>query len=173
MDRQRINVIGVSGVGKSAFALALSRRLRLPYIESDAFHWEPGWTPAPKPLRRARIAAAIVADAWVLDGNMEFARDLVWPRANTLMWLDYSLPVVLTRVCRRNLRLAWTHRELWNGNHMTWPFALSGIQHAITSYGKKRASFAHHLAVYPHLQVFRFQSPHQARYWLEHEELHA
>jgi len=169
---QRIAVIGVSGVGKSIFAVALAHRLGFRYIEADRFHWELGWVAAAKPVRRELIAAAITADTWVFDGNVEFARDLVWTRADTIIWLDYPLPVILWRVCRRNLCLAWTRAELWNGNHMTWRFALSRVHHALTSYRKKRTSFAYHLAAYPKVHVLRFRSHRPAGRWLQHANQH-
>jgi hypothetical protein len=44
---------------------------------------------------RAPVLAATGADAWVVDGNCGAARDLLWPRADTAVWLEYRLPVVL------------------------------------------------------------------------------
>ena len=41
------------------------------------------------------------ADRWVTDGNKSAVRDLVWPRADTIVWLDYPLVVSLWRLGRR------------------------------------------------------------------------
>jgi len=41
---KRVNVKGISGSGKSTFAVELARRLELPYIELDALHHGPNWS---------------------------------------------------------------------------------------------------------------------------------
>ena len=47
-------------------------------------------------------------------------RDLVWGRAELLVWLDYPLPLVLGRVVRRTLQRIVTREELWSGNREQW-----------------------------------------------------
>ena len=56
---------------------------------------------------RARVAAAIARPTWVADGNYSKVRDLVWARADTVVWLDYPLPVVVARLVRRTLTRMW------------------------------------------------------------------
>jgi len=41
---KRVNVKGISGSGKSTFAVELARRLELPYIELDALRHGPNWS---------------------------------------------------------------------------------------------------------------------------------
>ena len=55
------------------------------------------------PLLRERTSAAIAGDRWVTDGNKSAVRDLVWPRADTVVWLDYPLAVSLWRLGKRAL----------------------------------------------------------------------
>ena len=100
----RIVVIGTTGSGKTTLArqLAILRGCR--HIELDALHWEPGWEAAPLAVFRARVATAIRAEHWVLDGNYSKTYDLVWGRATAVVWLDYSLAVILRRLARRTLR---------------------------------------------------------------------
>ncbi|HVB53196.1 MAG TPA: hypothetical protein VNF24_03265, partial [Candidatus Acidoferrales bacterium] len=63
--------------------------------------------------------------AWVIDGNYRNVRDLVWARADTVVWLDLPRRVVMTTVIRRTLHGVRTRRELWNGNRENWRNALS------------------------------------------------
>ncbi len=50
----------------------------------------------------------------VVDGNYAVVRDLVWSRAETVIWLDLSRARVMWQVIRRTLRRAITREELWN-----------------------------------------------------------
>ena len=113
---RRINVCGTSGSGKSTLARRLSAALDCPYIELDALHHRPNWQVAPDDEFRRDLTKAIAGDSWVIDGNYKKGRDLMWPRADTVVWLDYPLPVILARLTRRNLIRGLTRQELWHGN---------------------------------------------------------
>ncbi len=113
---QRIVVLGVTGSGKSTLAAELARRVGAPHVELDALHWEPNWTPAERDILRERVRQAAAGEAWVVDGNYRQARDIVWPRAQTIIWLDYSLPIIYGRLLRRTLWRWLARVELWSGN---------------------------------------------------------
>ena len=51
-----------------------------------------------------------------MDGNYRAVRDIVWGRADTLVWLDYPFPLVLWRLTRRILWRGLAGVELYNGN---------------------------------------------------------
>ncbi len=91
---RRIVVVGTSGSGKTTMAARLAEGLGLPHVELDAIHWGPGWTPLAVEEFRERTAEALAGEAWSTDGNYSGVRDIVWSRADTLVWLDYALPVV-------------------------------------------------------------------------------
>ncbi len=63
--------------------------LGVPHVELDSLHWEPGWTEADPEVLRRRVEAALSTDGWVVDVNYSAVRDLIWPRADTLVWLYY------------------------------------------------------------------------------------
>ncbi len=62
------------------------------------------------------MVEAVAGDDWVVDGNYGAVRDLVWERADTVVWLDLPRRVVMRRVAIRTIRRALTREELWNGN---------------------------------------------------------
>ncbi len=113
---QRIAIIGLAAVGKTTLAAALAERLRAPHVALDRLHWEPDWTPAAPEVFRARVTAAIASKTWTVDGNYALARELVWLRADTILWLDYGLATIYPQLLRRSLRRLWRQEELWNGN---------------------------------------------------------
>jgi gluconate kinase len=122
----RISVIGTSGSGKSRFADKLARILHIPHVELDALHWEADWIPAHRDVFRSRVREAVGAERWVVDGNYsKSARDLVWERADTIVWLDFSFTVTLGRVLRRTIYRLVTGEECCNGNHERLGAALS------------------------------------------------
>jgi adenylate kinase family enzyme len=112
----RIVVIGTSGSGKTTMAGALARIFGCPHIELDALHWEPNWTEAELEVFRARADAATSGECWTSDGNYSQVRDIVWGRADTIVWLDYAFATVMYRLLTRTFRRIAGRQELWNGN---------------------------------------------------------
>jgi hypothetical protein len=47
-------------------------------------------------------------------------QDLIWARADTVVWLDYPRSLVMRRIIRRTLRRMIRREELWNGNRERW-----------------------------------------------------
>lgn len=113
---RRVSVVGNSGSGKTTIGRSLARRLAVPFVELDAVYWQPGWTPLPAEQFRSRVDALTAADGWVVDGNYSAVRDLVWGRADTVVWLDPPRWTVMRRVVGRTLWRTVTRRELWNAN---------------------------------------------------------
>jgi adenylate kinase family enzyme len=170
---QRINVVGTSCVGKSTFARALAARLGLRCIELDALHWEPAWTEAAPDVMRTRVADAIAPDGWVVDGNYRVVRDLVWARADTVVWLDYPLRTILWRYARRTLRRIRSHEELWPGTGNRERLSMHLLQRdgllwwILGTYRRHRRDYPRLLAERPSIDAVRLRSAGQARRWLE------
>jgi adenylate kinase family enzyme len=170
---RRIVVVGTSGSGKTTMARRLAEGLGLPHVELDALHWGPGWTEALPEEFRQRTAAALAGEAWTTDGNYGRVRDIVWSRADTLVWLDYSLPVVLWRVISRTILRVARREELWSGNRENLGNSFlsrdSIILWAIKTYRRRQRETPLLLRrpEYSHLQVVHLRSVGQARRWLE------
>jgi adenylate kinase family enzyme len=113
---RRVSIVGNSGSGKTTLARALAERLDVDCVELDAMYHQPGWTPLPSEQFRARITDIAAAEHWVIDGNYSAVQDLVWARADTVVWLDLPKPVVMWQVVRRTLWRGLLRRPLWNGN---------------------------------------------------------
>jgi adenylate kinase family enzyme len=165
----RVLVVGTSGSGKTALAARLARRLGGTHVELDEFKHGPNWTERSVEEMRTRTAAAIHGvDIWVVDGNYAEVRDVIWPRATTLIWLDYSRHRVMGRVVRRSIVRAVTRRELWNGNRSDWRRwgdPDHPIRWAWRTHAARRQEYEHlsALAEWSHLEVVRLRRPRDAR----------
>jgi len=169
---RRIAVVGTAGSGKTTLAHRLARQLGIPHVELDALYWDPNWTPAPPDLFRERAAKALKGEAWTTDGNYSSVRDIVWKRADTVVWLDYPLPVVMGRVTWRTLRRSIRREELWNENRERLREALlsrdSIVLWALRTYHRRKKEYPNlfSLPEYAHLSVVRLRTPRAAREWL-------
>jgi hypothetical protein len=170
----RIAIVGTSGSGKTTLARQLSGRLGLAHVELDALHWDPGWVSTPAEIFRQRADAALCGDAWVVDGNYPEVRDLIWRRADTIVWLDYGLALIMWRLTLRTFRRVATREVLWNGNRErdlgAHFFTRDSIfLCALRTYGLRRQEYPALLAspAYAHLRAVRLPSPRATNVWLE------
>ncbi len=109
-------VVGCSGSGKTTLAAALAHALGVAPVELDSIYHQSGWTPLPDEEFRTRVAVAIEPETWVVDGNYSVVQDLVWGKADSVVWFDLPYLTVMARTIRRTLRRTITGEELWNGN---------------------------------------------------------
>ena len=171
----RIVVIGTTGSGKSTLARQLADKLDCNFIEMDALYWEPNWQPAPFDIFRARVEAATQVQRWAAAGNYRAVRDLTWPKADAIIWLDYPLLFTFGRLWQRAWRRWWTQEELWNGNRESiWEHFKLWSEESLfhwffKTYWKRKREFALLLALpeYKHVKVFHFKSQHETSAWLE------
>jgi len=113
-------VVGNSGSGKTTFARELAGALAIPHLELDSVFHQPGWQPLDRQVFRQRVTAFTSGPCWVVDGNYGAVRDIVWGRADTVVWLDPPRHRVMRQVIWRTLRRTATRAELWNGNREPW-----------------------------------------------------
>jgi adenylate kinase family enzyme len=169
---RRIAVIGASGNGKTTVARALAARFGAPHVELDALHHGPNWSAPSAEEFRAVVEPHLERDAWVVDGDYTSKLgDLVFERADTVVWLDQPLPLILWRLWRRTLRRIRRAEELWNGNRESWRGAFWGRESlfvwTIRSYFRKRRTLPARLARQPQLQVVRLRSTAAVARFLE------
>lgn len=172
---KRIIVVGVTGSGKSTLAETCARRFGLKYVELDALHWEPNWQPAPLDVFRTRVEEAFQAEGWVVAGNYHVVRDLIWPKGEVVLWLDYSLGRVLWQLTQRNVRRWWTQELLWGTNReRLWPhfklWSEESLYHWLfKTYWRRKREYSLLLSQpqHRHLKCLRFQNPGETQAWLD------
>jgi energy-coupling factor transporter ATP-binding protein EcfA2 len=171
---QRILILGRTGSGKTTLARELAAAIDVPHVELDALYFGPSFSTVPLSVLRDRTTAAISGDRWVTDGNKGAVRDLVWPRADTVIWLDYPLVVSLWRLGKR---------ALWRTSVVTAQAAETGVKRGVpgqllsAARGVLTALRSHRgqRRQYPkmfvqeenrHLAVVRLRTPRATRRWL-------
>jgi hypothetical protein len=121
---------------------------------------------------RQSVSEALSQDAWVTDGNYSRVRDIVWRRANNLVWLDYSLALVMGRVIRRTLQRSLTQQELWNQNRERLSEAFfskdSIIWWSLSTFHRRRREYPglFEQPEHVHLNIVHLRSPRDTRRWL-------
>jgi adenylate kinase family enzyme len=176
MDLQRVNVVGVSGSGKSTFSRRLATLLGAPYIDMDALHWAPNWTEVPHEMFSERVRAAVSGERWVLDGNYDRTRAIKWSRSTSLNCLDYALSLALRRVITRSLVRLVTRAELWHGNRESLRMMFSRksiVVWTLTTHAEKRKRYAQMMGdpAWAHICFIRLRTPAEAERFLN--SLHA
>ncbi|WP_067481496.1 adenylate kinase [Actinomadura hibisca] len=170
---ERVLVAGVSGAGKTTLATRLAARYGLPRYELDALHHGPGWEP--RPTFVTEVTAFSATGRWVTEDQYHGKLgDLLWERADTVVWLDLPRRTVMARVLRRSVSRAVTGRELWNGNRERWRDWLRAdhpVRWAWTQHARKRAATAALAARHPGVRVVRVTGARRLRdlAWLEHD----
>lgn len=159
----RVIVIGNSGSGKTTLARTIAARRGLPHVELDALFHGPNWQR--RPTFEDDVDRATREPQWVVDGNYTPVRELLWSRADTIVWIDLPRWLVEVRVMRRSF-LRWARgEELWNGNREASPLGWVRWDHPVrwswkkhgeylTLYGERFAD-----AAFAHARRLRLRSP--------------
>ena len=170
---KRINVIGTSGSGKTTFAHRIAQRLNIPHVELDALFWQPNWGETPLDEFRAKVREALQGETWAIDGNYSKVRDIVWGRADTVVWLDYPYVTVVWRVLWRTIKRSLTGEVLWNENRERLSNALfsreSIVLWAMTTYRRRKREYPKlfQQPEYSHIDFIRLRTQKEADAWLD------
>jgi adenylate kinase family enzyme len=145
------------------------------FTDLDALYWAPNWRPTPLDEFRRRVDEATRASGWVLAGNYSKQWDISWSRAQTVVWLDVALPVIVARVLFRTYRRLKTRELLWGTNRerlssslKIWDEKASLLAWAVRHHAEKRRAYAAAMQDerWRHIQFHRFRSNDEADQWL-------
>lgn len=164
---RRILVYGVTGSGKTTLARRIAEASGLPFVEADQLTWEPGWVPVPTEIQRGRFAAVAAQEGWVLDTAYAAWLDIVLPRAELIVALDYPRWLSFSRLLWRTVQRARDHAPVCNGNQESWRLVLSRdsiLLWHFRSFARKRRRIRDWAARDPRTVVLR--SPREAEAWL-------
>jgi adenylate kinase family enzyme len=174
----RIVIVGTTSSGKSTLAKQIVDKFDHDFIELDALHWEPNWSEAPQEVFAERVEKATQARKWVVAGNYHSVRDIVWPKAEVVIWLDYSLWRLFWQLTRRTFTRWWERELLWGTNYENlWKhFKLwsdeSLFHWLFKTYWRRKREYPMLLAMpeYKHLKLIHFKHPKETQAWLDNLE---
>jgi adenylate kinase family enzyme len=172
---QRIVVTGTTSSGKSTLAEQIAKRFDFCLIELDALHWEPNWTEAPLEVFRERVRKATQAPGWVVAGNYHAVRDLIWPKAEVIIWLDFPFWTVFWQLTRRTFKRWWTQELLWGTNrerlsvHLKFWSQDSLFHWLFKTYWRRKRETPSllNLPEHKHLKLIQFKHPKETSEWLK------
>ncbi len=172
---ERVLILGRTGSGKTTLARELAAALDVPHVELDSLYFGPDFSRAPLPVLRERTTEAIAGERWVTDGNKSAVRDLVWPRADTVIWLDYPFYVSVWRLAKRarSRTSSLSAQAAESGSRSGLPkqmlSAARGVLTALRSHRGQRQEYPRMfgLPANQHLAVARLRSPRATRQWLD------
>ena len=170
----KINVIGTSGSGKTTFGRDLADNLGIPFVEMDAIFWGPNWTFPEDDELFQRLAAALVGESWVLDGNYTRTLPIKWEKVDTVIWLDFSFPRTLYQALVRATARVITGEELWPGTGNKEFFRKlfsrdSIVWWTIKTHRRNRKKFTKYMKLdeFSFIKFIRLRSPAKAEYLLQ------
>jgi len=172
---KRIVIVGTTSSGKSTLAEQLANKFDYDFIELDALHWEPNWQEAPLEVFLKRVDKATNSPGWVVAGNYHSVRDIVWQKAEFIIWLDYPLAIVFWQLTWRTFKRWWTQELLWGTNRENlWThFKLwseeSLFHWLFKTYWRRKREYPllFSLPEHHHLEIIRFKHPQETETWLK------
>lgn len=139
---KRILVYGVTGSGKTTLARRIAKASGLPLFEVDELAWLPGWRQVPEAEQRSRFGGIAAREEWVLDSAYGVWLDLVLPRAELIVGLDFPRWLSLAWLVRRTVARGLSREPVCNGNVESWRVAFSResiVLWHFRSFARKRA----------------------------------
>ena len=165
----RVLLYGVTGSGKSTAALAIGARTGHPVTVVDELTWLPGWVPVDGQDQRDLVGEVVAGERWLLDSAYGAWLDLVLPRAELVVGLDYPRWLSLGRLVRRTISGAVTKEPRCNGNVETWRAMVrrdSIIVWHFQSFARKRARMRAWAASPDGPPVHLFRRPRDLEAWI-------
>ncbi len=170
---KRIVVVGTSCSGKTTFSAKLAQCLGIRHVELDSLYWMKDWQERPIDDFRRFVQQEAERDTWVIEGNYRKVRDILWNRADTLVWLNYPFHLIFYRAISRTLRRIIYKEEVCGGNTETFFASFlssdSIIAWVLKTHWKRRREYSILMtsSEYPNMKKIEIGSPGEAKRMLD------
>ncbi len=169
---KRIVVVGTSCSGKTTFADKLANRLGIRHVELDEIFWMKDWQCRPDDEFRELVRKEAEEETWVIEGNYRKVRDILWDRADTLVWLNYPFWLVFYRAIKRTLRRVLYKEKICGGNTETFFLSFlssdSILAWVLKTYWKRKKEYTALMKsdTYPNMNKIEIKSPDAVKSFL-------
>ena len=176
---RNVIVVGATGSGKSTLAEQLAQKFGLRFVELDAIHWLPEWQHVSDQEFRSKVEEVTRLPGWAIAGNYSATRDVTWPRAEMIIWLDYPFWTIFWQLWKRTWRRWWTQELMWGTNReqllpqfKIWSPQDSLFRWLFDTYWRRKREYPLLFAMpqYAHLKVIHLHSPQETETWLRNLE---
>jgi adenylate kinase family enzyme len=169
---KRTIIFGSTGIGKTTMVKQIAAEFSLPVIDIDSLRREAGKSASPEETFLQLVSESVKRDTWVIDGSYTSVQDIVWPRAEAIIWLDFSFWVFLSRLIKRSLYRIFIRKKSEKpvkGRYQPAGERTSNYLRAIFTGKQRRNRYFATLynSKYAHLHVIRLSSPEDAAMWLD------
>ena len=165
----KINIVGISGSGKSTFAKKIADKLHHPYIELDSIYWGSDWKHNPNFLTDLNSSLS-ANSSYVLDGNYASSDHLKWKDIDLVIWLDYSFHLSFYRCLTRTIKRLITKECLWGSNKETIYNIIgknSILYFMVTHYHKNKKKFENDMVNHSNITFIRLRTPKETEAFLQ------
>ncbi|MGM1016205.1 MAG: AAA family ATPase [Actinomycetota bacterium] len=170
---RRVLVAGVTGSGKTTLSRRIAALWDLRHVEIDGLFHGPDWIPRSEFIDDVR--AFVREDRWVTEWQYtsKGTDEILAPRAELALWLDYPYRVVRTRLLRRTLSRSVLRTKMWNDNveKPLWRMMSQDPEENILRWQTKTLHkwderMPQVVEDFPHLTIVRLRHPREAAHWL-------
>ncbi len=176
---KRVVVVGTSCSGKTTFAGKLANRLGIKHVELDEIYWMKDWQGRPVDEFRRMVLQEAERDSWVIEGNYRKVRDILWNRADTLVWLNYPFSLVFYRAITRTLRRVFRKEVICGGNTESFYLAFLSPESiprwVLKTYWKRKKEYSQLMKSneFPNMKRIELQSKKSASKLLENLDVNS
>ena len=161
---RRVLVNGRCGAGKTTVSRKLSELLDVPLYHLDQLHWKHGWIEGSKAELYDALVPIIAQDRWLIDGNYGSTMDLRLSNADTVIYLDYPIPLCFWRALKRVWQFRGKSRpDMTEGCPERFDFEFF---HYIAMWNWNARPLTERLLDGHHNKVHRFKKPAALQSWL-------
>ncbi len=153
-------------------ARRIAEEFALPVIDIDSLRREAGKSAAPEDTFSRLIAESVKADNWIIDGSYTSVQDIIWSRADAIVWLDFPFWVFCWRLIKRSFYRMFirksSEKPIKGKKQPVRERALTYLQAIFTGHSRRQRYFATlYSSKNVHLHVIRLFSPKDADLWLD------